>query len=159
MRKLLVLLITVLALFLIPNKAYAIEKINPNAGFRYQLKRFQEKIILLTKISPGAKADYYQVLLNKRLAELIYTVNNKDVANIEKTSQRYETTAGNLTELITANGLVEKAKQAEILFSEHLKQIEAIKGVFEYDTGESRLVQNDINSLTIYFDLLKSVTN
>lgn len=131
------------------------EKVNPNDGTSYTVKRIGEKFMLLTKLTSNSKVGYYKKLLARRLSELLYVIDGKDIANIEKTSQRYETTAGQLTELILKKNLTGQKESIIGLFDNHSKIIESVKEKFSYDTGERRLVQNDINSLKIYSDQLR----
>lgn len=154
MKKIITLLFVVFVFLFVSCNVYATQKVNPSSG-SYQIKRLEEKIILLFKFSSQAKVDYYKVLLDKRLEELVYVVNSKDLANIEKTSQRYETTAGQLTEFILTKNLGSQKELLIKIFERHSKEIEKLRGVFVFDTGERRLVENDINSLKIYSSKLK----
>lgn len=131
------------------------ERVNPGDGISYTVKRIGEKFMLLTKLTSNSKVGYYKNLLDRRLSELLVVIDNKDTANIEKSSQRYETTAGQLTELILKKNLTGQKESTIALFENHSKMIEGVKEKFAYDTGERRLVQNDINSLKIYSDQLR----
>lgn len=133
----------------------AIEKINPHDSISYTLKRLKEKIVFRFKFSTDSKIKYYKKLLSIRFSELFLVIENKEAANIEKSSQRYETTAGLLTDEILKSALNAEKEVVMKMFSEHSKILENIKTKYEYDTAERRLVQNDINSLKIYFDKLK----
>lgn len=133
------------------------EKVNPDNSSKYLGKRLKEKIILFFNFSHRSKANYYQDLLGKRLAELKYIVDKKDLAHIEKTSQRYEATAGMLTERIIDEGLTDQKESSISLFKKHMKIIDNIKNTFEYGTAEYRFVVNDHNSLKIYSDKLSEL--
>lgn len=133
----------------------AIEKINPHDSISYAFKRLKEKIVLRFQFNTDSKIKYYEKLLNVRFSELVLIIENKEAANIEKSSQRYETTAGLLTDEILKSTLNTEKDVVTKIFAEHSKVLESIKTKYEYDTAERRLVQNDINSLNIYKDKLK----
>lgn len=126
------------------------EQINPDAGNRYLVKRFKEKVILFFKFSPDSKVDYYQTLLDKRLAELVYIADNKNIAFIETTSSRYESTAGQLTEMLVKLDNKDKFSATEKKFGEHLLILDQAQRNFMQPSAEWRFVQNDINSVKIY---------
>ena len=84
------------------------ETISPKYGYKYLFKRLREKITLaVLSRNPSRKADFYSQLLDRRLAELKQVVDEKDIANIETTSQRYSATMGELVNLIKQDNLVE----------------------------------------------------
>lgn len=154
-----------LTAFLLPGEIKAIEdenvvlprfeQVNPDKPFEYGIKRLTEKIELIFQITPERKASFYKKLLQRRFSELVYVVEKKDIGNIEKTSQRYETAAGQLADLIVNKNLNSEKKPTVELFLEHSKIIEKIKNNFEFNSAEWRFVENDINSLKIYLEELK----
>lgn len=131
--------------------------IYPDSGFSYMVKRFKEKAGLFFQITPVRKTGYLQKLLEVRLAELQYTVEKKDVAHIEKVSQRYETTAGLLAEYLVAKKMVSKKAEVTRIFQKHSQEINQLIDVFPFDTAERRLVINDVNSLNIYMEMLSAL--
>lgn len=54
----------------------------PNSPELYDLRRLQEKIFLALAIDAPAKAGYWQTLLDNRLKELEYVVQNREDAPI-----------------------------------------------------------------------------
>lgn len=133
-----------------------VERVNPDSQLAYKAKRLKEKIIMFFKFSPKRKAGYYKVLLNRRLSELRYIVESENIAHIEKTSQRYEATAGQLAELIIEKNIKEEVNSAIDLFTTHQLITEKLRDNFSYDTAEWRFVMNDFNSLKIYSEKLSS---
>jgi len=127
------------------------EQINPDARSKYLVKRFKEKVTLFFKFDLNSKLDYYQVLLDKRLAELAHIADNKNVAYIETTSSRYESTAGQLTQILIDNKSKEKFLEVKQKFTGHLLVLAKIQDNFLSSTAEWRFIENDINSLKIYF--------
>ena len=133
------------------------EKINPSDGFDYGLKRFKEKLYLgLLFYSKDLKTDYYNKLVTRRLAELKYIVENKDIANFENATTRYFTTVGQFTSFLVKNVSAEqKSKVAENLFS-HIIVLEDLRDVFEgQEKAEWRFMQDDINYTKIYINQLR----
>ena len=132
----------------------AYEQVNPKDIRAYKFKRLKEKVVLILKLSKNKKVDYQKDLLTKRLAELVYIVVNKDEANIEKASQRYEASAGKLTEYVLARDMPSRFTDVKMLMEEHKKIIEELKSSYPYHTAQYRFIVNDINSLDIYISKL-----
>lgn len=133
------------------------EKINMENGFRYLIKRAKEKVtIALLSYNPQKKLSYYEKLLDIRLAELKYIVDHKDIANIQVASQRYFSTAGQLTSYFLSKPNLLSQKGVVIsLFSEHSIILEKLKASYENTTAEWRLVRDDINYLVDYSKMIK----
>lgn len=150
------LLLLIFPLFIFTPSVYAAARIYPDSVSKYNFKRLGEKIILLLNFSPSSKVKYIQKLMEERLLELEYITETKNIAHIEKTSQRYETTAGQLTELIIIKSLRKYIGPAKDKFDKHTEILKFLRSQFKQDTAEWRFVQNDINSLKIYSDKLSS---
>ncbi len=131
------------------------EEVNPDREVFYKVKRLKEKLSLLTKITPRAKAKYYEELSKRRLAELTYVVKGKNLAYIETSSQRYETTVGRLTELVVTKRVTKENESVQKLLSDQLAVVDELKDYFPYDTAEWRFVMNDYNSIKIYMEKLQ----
>lgn len=132
------------------------ETVNPKDGTKYTLKRLKEKIFLLV-LSPfsSKKADYFEELLDARLAELKFVVDNKDMANFQLATQRYSATAGQYTEFLVKKKLNERKEKAVGLLKTHLPVIEKLKGAFNDTTAEWRFVKQDEDYLKIYISQLE----
>lgn len=133
------------------------EKINMENGFSYLLKRAKEKVALfILSYSPQKKLNYYEKLLDVRLAELKFIVYNKDIANIEVASQRYFSTAGQLTSYLMSKPNLSSSKETVInLFAKHSLVLENLKTSYENTTAEWRLLRDDVNYLNDYTSFLK----
>lgn len=131
------------------------EKINPGDDYKYVIKRLKEKIALFFVFKPESKVSYYKKLLSVRLAELKLVAENKDIANIQTTSQRYEATAGQLTEYIKKKSLSKYDQEVIDLFSSHIPVIQEVQKNYEFNVAEWRFLENDINSLKQYTGMLK----
>ncbi len=129
------------------------EKINPKDGFKFSFKRLQEKIIFaFFTFSAQSKYMYQRDLLSKRLAELKYVVDNKDISNIQTTSQRYYTTAGDLTQFTIKNNQDKNAFKEQL--SSHLLILENLKKEFNDTTAEWRFIEHDIDYIKTYISQL-----
>lgn len=131
------------------------EKVNPDNPRSYRIKRLGEKLRVFSFLTNNKKrALYLATLTDKRLAELAYIVDKKDLANIETSSQRYEASVGNATELLVSKKLTNETPE----FIEKLKKQQAVLDVlstkFDYKTAEYRFVMNDVNSVKLYLDKL-----
>lgn len=97
--------IAIFVLILIAVFQLNLDKINPYYFPFYPLKRFQEKVYLTLKLGNTAQANYYQVLLDNRLKELVSISGGNDLVQVTSASSRYSTTAGELVNLIVKNNL------------------------------------------------------
>ncbi len=133
------------------------EEVNMENDFRYLIKRVKEKVtVALLSYNPQKKLSYYERLLNIRLAELKYIVDHKDIANIQVSSQRYFTTAGQLTEFLKSKNKLTSNKEKVIkLFAGHIQVIESLKTAYPNTTAEWRFLRDDANYLIDYSNLLK----
>lgn len=167
-KRLLLTIILFISIFLIPSIAIGqtdnvpsptikYESVNMKDGFRYIIKRVEEKITLsYLSVNSQKKLDYYEKLLNVRLAELKFVVDNKDIGNIQVASQRYFTTAGQLTNfLILNNTLFANKEVVKQLFADHIKIIEILKKSYKDTTAEWRFLRDDANYLIDYSVQLK----
>lgn len=129
------------------------EEINPKDGFKFSFKRLQEKIMLvLFSFSAQSKLDFQKDLLSKRLAELKYVVDNKDISNLQTTSQRYYSQAGQLTEFVLKNNLDKHGLKDQL--SSHLLVLEVLKKQYNDTTAEWRFLEHDVDYIKAYIKQL-----
>lgn len=152
-----VFLALVLVSLVVTPVAMAQEAVNPDNSGQYKFKRLKEKVTLMLKFSPNAKADYLTTLLNRRLSELQYIIEGDKMFYFEKATLRYATTAGQLTEEITQHNLSQKIQSTKELFQNHIPEIEQLKLNYDFNTAEWRFVEDDINYLKTYSDQLSSM--
>ena len=140
-----------------PSPIIKYESVNMVDGSRYLIKRLKEKVTLFfLSLDSEKKLNYYEKLLNIRLSELKYVVDNKDIGNIQVASQRYFTTAGQLTNfLVSKNTLSVKKEIVKQLFADHIKVIEILKKSYKDTTAEWRFLRDDTNYLIDYSAQLK----
>lgn len=134
------------------------ESINPNPSYGYSFKRLKEKITLVL-LSPfaGKKADYYMELLRIRLAEFKYVVDKKDIDSLQTTSERYFTTAGELTSFIIKNKLEDKKTNVVKLLEDHIKVTAKLEGAYSETTSQWRLIRYSSDYLKNYLAKLSGI--
>lgn len=132
------------------------ENINPGDDYKYVFKRLREKISLFfSGFNSDSKTEYYQKLVKVRLAELKKVSDNKDIANIQTASQRYETTAGHLTEYVNKKSITKYDQEITDMFNSHILVIKEMQKNYDSTTAEWRFLENDVNSLKQYIEILK----
>lgn len=117
-------------------------KVNHVAGL---FEKISEKISLMLKFNQEDKADYYQELLDKRLAEIEFVTENGQGDLIEETSSRYATYLSTVSDFIISNKINNKKDSVLKTLEEHLKVLESIQSNFEFESGWWILIQHDIN--------------
>ena len=131
------------------------EKISPKYGYKYSFKRLREKIQLyFLSRTPSRKIDYYSGLLDRRLAELKQVVEEKDIGNIQATSQRYSSTAGELVNYIRSTNLDTFRKPIMSQLTRHLPILNSLQRNFDFNSAEWRFIEFDIDYLKEYIALL-----
>lgn len=132
---------------------------SPDTPPLFLLKRLQEKVFLKTKSTPQDQVDYMSSLLKVRLSELQNQVNNKSYGYILPSALRYSTLAGQITDLIVANNLINKVTEAKNQFLNHQKVLDNIYNIYPKNTDneEYKYIQDDYNYLGLYLDKLAKV--
>lgn len=133
------------------------EQINPKDGFSYGVKRLQEKFFLqLYSLFPDKKLNYYYDLTERRLAELKFTIEEKDMANFENATTRYSSSVGEYVNFALKNDKLKKnKKEMENLLLPHLQVLEQLRDVYDPRTAEWRFVEDDINFVKLHINSLK----
>lgn len=132
-------LLLLLAFFqpaLAQDSAYGIafEKINPVDRGDYMVKRAKEKFkLFVISVKPKAKAAFYHELVQRRFSELVYVVESKDESQIERASNRYFTTVGQMAEYVEGKDWEIKNAMNETLES----QIALLPNLIEKYPSES----------------------
>lgn len=134
--------------------AYIAKESKPNDSL-YKIKRLQERLTIMIKTSPKAKAEYYLYLLDQRLEDMhyIYDVKLDDLAI--STSLRYAATAGELTNILKNNNLTEIKPQVKEKFENHRAVIKGILDSYPYQDEKWKFYQDAINYLDLYLNELK----
>lgn len=132
------------------------ENINPSDDYRFAFKRYKEKITLwFFSFFPERKTNYYQELMDVRLAELKYVVDKKDISNIQTASQRYFTTVGEATEFLVNNkNLSSKKDSYKMQLEKHILVVDRLKDTYNDTTAEWRFIKHNLDYLKIYLSKL-----
>lgn len=117
--------------------------------------KLQERLLLMLKFSKQAKANYYQYLVEKRLAELTYVIENKNVNLVEELASRYSTYVGVLAQYVATNKITTKNKDLLAMFDKHAYLISELQKNFPFESGWWLAIQHDINSLKLFAAILK----
>lgn len=132
---------------------------DPSIAPLFALKRVQEKVFMKLKTTPGDRLEYMSILLNSRLNELNSVVRNKNYDHVLKSSLRYSTLAGQMTDEVLANNLKLRVDAVKKQFSDHLVILNDIYVFYPKNTSnlEYKYIEDDINYLKIYLDKLSSL--
>lgn len=131
--------------------------ITPDYGIIFGLKRFQENIFLKIKATPSSKVDYESAILDERLSELKYLVENQKIGYLLTSSLRYSATAGKLTEIIKQNYIFDKIPLIQAKFKSHQKIIAGLVTLCQKnDNTECKYIEDDVNYLKLYSNKLLS---
>jgi hypothetical protein len=129
----------------------------PNNVELYIVKRFQEKVFMAVKKSPVDKINYYNLLLDKRLDELVSLVKNKEYDYLYPASLRYSTTAGLLTQTIKTENSKELIYLTKNKFMDHQQKIQNLyNSCLSQEDDRCKYVQDSYNYLAIYLDQLSN---
>jgi hypothetical protein len=128
----------------------------PNSWPFYDFKRLYEKTRLTLISSPEDKLNYQYSLLDKRLAELTFIVENKASSQILNTSLRYSTTAGQTVEIVIDNNMTDKLEKTKQKLEGHLLIVKNLIQKYPSDDSEAKFIIDDANYLQIYINKLSS---
>ena len=131
------------------------ELVNPPDGVSYVLKRINEKISTFFAFSSGSKVSNHKKIVGVRLAELKFIVDNKKQAYFEKSTQRYFTSAGQLTAFLTSKNLKNEFNLVREQLQSHIPILEKLRDSYDPRTAEWRFMEDDINYVKGYSELLK----
>lgn len=133
---------------------------NPGNEQLYKVKRFEEKLFLAAHFTPQQKADYYSLLLDRRLEELVLVADSKDSSHVWQTASRYSSTAGEATDLIVGNNLEDKAGALQEQFRSHQPKLqELLQRYPRVKDGDWKFIEDDVNYLDLYIIRLSAVAS
>lgn len=117
------------------------EKINPDSTIRYSLKRIIEKVegVKVDIFDRNQKNRFMVKLSNRRLLELKYIIENNKLFYLEKSSSRYITQLGLISEELDKNKI--DADFIKSNLETHTKVLESLKDKFPSQTAQWLLVQ------------------
>lgn len=140
----------------LPSSDVPYESVNPPDGISYLLKRVREKISMVFAFSNERKINNYKKLVQVRLAELKFVIENKEMGYFEKSTQRYFTTVGQLTEFLTNKNIMTTNQEVREMLSSHIPILSRLRDTYNPTTAEWRFVEDDINYIKGYINSLSS---
>ena len=114
------------------------------------IDKIGEKIGLFLKFNNEDKLNYQQQILEKRMGELEYVINNGQGDLIEEMSSRYGTYLGNFSDFAVNNKITDKKEQLIILYDDHIQLLTYFQQKVGVDTGWYILLQHNINVANQY---------
>ena len=133
---------------------------SPDFPLLWNLKRSQEKVFLRLKSNPQEKLDYMKGLLDRRLDELSKVVSNENYGYVLKSSLRYSTLAGQITEQIITNNFKDEVQPTIDQFTAHQKVLMNLYEIYPKNIPNNedwKFIQDDYNYLKIYLDKLQDI--
>lgn len=155
----------ILSVFLLFPKSLFAEEVIQESSPTSQIKvdhvanvmdRLKEKITLFFKFSITDKILYQQQLVEKRLAELKYVINDGQGDMIEEVSSRYAAYVGKFSEEVISKGTAADREKILTMYSSHSVMLETLRDHFPANSGFWLLLQHDINTIQIYTEKIKS---
>lgn len=126
---------------------------NPDS-LLYPIKRLQEKKFLTLK-SGDARWVYMNKLIDTRLSELSYLVNNKKYFKVLKSSLRYSTQVGELVDLTKSLNDPQKVDQLKDKLQKHRQIVDDLYNNYpDKDDSERKYVLDDVNYIDLYLKKL-----
>ena len=127
----------------------------------FALKRIQEKAFLSLKSNPSDRVDYMNILLDRRLDELNSQVRRQSYGYILPSALRYFSTAGQITEAIISQNLKDQVASQIQKFNNHGEVLQKIYVLYPKNTDnvEYKYIEDDINYLELYIDMLLNFFN
>ncbi len=159
--KLLYVLMVVFLLIFVVNPTY-INAVDENllkipkaipGTFKYKIGRAWEKVYISFIFSNKGRVEYHNKLLDKRLAELNYLVNNKELSLIEDSSSRFSYQVGVLAETLefeesgTRTGTIAK-------FKDYASFLASLRDEFPANSSNWLFIQQNIDTLNIFIEKL-----
>jgi len=140
-----------------PNISYAqeastitYEKTNPDSQFRYKIKRLGEKITLfrLNLLNKSGVVEFRIELLERRVNEVVYLTDNKEVHYLETSTSRYTTEVGLLfEELGNSPNSTDMLKNT---LAKHIKIFEVARDKFPAQTSNWILLQQLVDVANVH---------
>jgi hypothetical protein len=155
-----ILLFITLSFFLFSTQSNAQEDAKLNFTVNHvasNIEKLGEKIGLLLKFSKESKVDNYLYLSEKRLAELNYVVENKQVDYVEPAASRYSTYNGVMISYVVGNKVTNKKNEVINTLERHIKITEKLRDKFEANSAWWLSLSHDINSAKEFEDKVKSI--
>jgi len=151
-------ILTIIALLGLALILPASSSATPDSPLLFQMRRLQEKLFLKLKSSPEEKYNFQYNLLKARFEEVIKLTENKRYGIILPSTQRYFTTAGELTDLVVQNNMKSQAADLIKTLGLHLNKLTQLIEDYRKDLNtEWKFLEDDRNYILIYQDKLSQL--
>lgn len=142
-------LLIIIFLFLFPISSVYSQESSMSAnvqvnGVSSMFDKLQEKITMFFKFTPEEKVQYQKYLVEKRYAEFLYIMKEKDYDYIEETTSRYNTYLGQLTQLVKENNI--NNPEIDEMIKRQEGAFEQVQKNFDFDSGWWLSIQHAINT-------------
>lgn len=162
MKAIISILLVTLIFFLVPQLIYAqsaesfglTTQLTLPGDPKYPAKRLKEKVTELFKFTHKSKSAYREVLLEKRLSELVSLIENKNINDVANSTQRFAYQAGKLAEE-SYNDSSERKDEIIALFEKYKPILDKMRDNFPANSAFWLLSQQDIDTLNILSGRLK----
>lgn len=121
---------------------------------KYPVKRLKEKVTEFFKFTHKSKSAYREVLLEKRLSELVSLIESKNINDVANSTQRFAYQAGKLAEGSYNDGS-ERKNEILAIFEKYKPILDEMRDNFPANSAFWLLSQQDIDTLNILSDRLK----
>lgn len=120
----------------------------------YSFKRVKEKGLMMIKVRSKSKFEYSELLLEKRLSELVSLVDVREPSLITGSSQRFSYQAGILAEL---NSKLKSSQKdnIKVRFDDYKKILSELRDNYPANSAYWLLIQQNIDTINILFDKMK----
>lgn len=158
---LLLFLFTFLAALINLKPIFAAEQTNLSkpfitpGSFYFPVKRTVERAFLYLHLDPKSKFNYSLILLQERMKELNYVAENQVLSQLETTSNRFYTQAGDTVGIISANRLKVNKETVSNTFKDYQRLLEKLRDKYPYNSSYWLLLQQDREYLEIYVKEIK----
>ena len=140
-------LLTVLVGLLLTNSVVHAQANNTVNHLANPFEKAIEKITLFLKFTNDAKTDYLLFILEKRVAELVYTVTANNLDDIEPVASRYATYTQSIAGFVIQNHLVTKKDKLVSQLIRHKTLIENLQRNYKFESGWWLAIQHDTNTI------------
>lgn len=131
--------------------------IQPATHMANFLEKVGERVVGYLRFSKESKASYYLALLDKRMSELAYSVEDNKLDYMEATTSRYSSYLGTTSTFVLNNNLTVYKNPLLELLARHKAYLESINDRFPANSAYWLLIRQDLDTIRIFTDKLSSL--
>jgi hypothetical protein len=114
----------------------------------FPIRRIDEVLFSLTKISPREKIEYYQYLISKYFSDILFVVQSRHTEVLLSASLRYSTLIGKTAQFALANNIEKDELRIELQGQQEKLRDILTNSKFSY--GRQKYIEDAINYIDIY---------